>query len=249
MSPGKSKCLSPDPGCPSILAKPGALSWLPTPTHQAQPGLSGACQESKTHFHCGWYFCPQFSSSPPHTHKDCPKINGWARTAPVGLCGNNTPRCNTGSPKIFQRQQESEYRCLRILGRVVPTSGPSAPPLPEQWALRTPPSLRRPWPLCAFSALPAACHAPTQAPALAAARCWEGLMAKPGCQSWETGNRNKFSKLFHGKGDCQQAPAPNTPGPRPPSCRCHPISTHIYTSLYKRWGSEGRAQETIGPAV
>lgn len=136
-----------------------------------------------------------------------------------------------GVPRFLQGQQQSEYLLLGgvQLGRVVPTSGFPAPTQPQQRALRTPPSLRLPRPLWAFSALPAACHAPTQAPFLAAesraGKVWLTSQAVK-VRKLETEINPQSCSVVKVAASRPRQP-PNPLGPLPPSCHWHPINTHM----------------------
>lgn len=136
------------------------------------------------------------------------------------------------------------------MDRVVPTSRLPAPPQPQQWAPGTPPSLRLPQPLCAFPALPTACHAPMQAPDLAAelraGEAWRPSQAvKVGKLETEINPQSCSAvKVTAGR------PSTQSPGPWPPSSHGHPIS-HPYTlGLYKRGDPEAEPWRQLGrPAL
>lgn len=161
-----------------------------------------SCQESCALLHHNSCICPEISV---WARQDEPKTKGCALgSGPKVLCRNNALDLISESPRSSSDKSLGESQ----LHRVVPTSGFPAPPSPSTRAHGPPP-------IKAASVRPGLAYClprPHTNPCSCRDREAWGP-GRPACQSWETGKRNKSSKMFRCGGSSGR-PQHTTPQPQ-----------------------------------
>lgn len=213
-------------GPPSYSSNPRAGC----PVSVTSARLVLCCQEESyalLHYNC--CICPRISV---WTRQDGPKTKGWTvGSGPKVLCRNNAPVLISESPRSSRDKSLEESQ----LDTVVPTSGSPAPPRPSS-RFQGPLLSKLLQPFCVRPGLAYCLPRPQANPCSCRER---GLGRRPACQSWETGKRNKSSKMFRCGGSCGR-PQYTTPQPRDHQTDTGTPPTHTLTLIIQKGEGTGR---------